>query len=303
MKKFIIAVGLVVSALISEAQQDPLYTQYMFNLNTVNAGSIGRGEYLSFMTVNRFQWVGFEGAPQTYSLTADMPLTRYNSGVGLSYYYDKIGPTRSNNFYIDYAYHIQIPYGIKLGMGLKAGFKVFGANLAQLGMEGVNDDVFASDIRGDIMPNFGLGVFAYRKDFYFGVSSPKMVNHKYEGSDDASGSEERHYFLIGGYVYRVNREFTLKPSINAKFVKGSVPSFDLTANVLFREMIWGGLSYRTGDALSILTSVQIDHRLRVGYAYDITLSKMRKASSGSHELMIYYELNKTEGRPKITRTY
>lgn len=303
MKKLVISLALVVSALIVEAQQDPIYTQYMFNLSTVNAGAIGRADYLSFMTVNRFQWVGFKGAPNTYSLSADMPLKKYNSGVGLSYFYDKIGPTRSNNLYIDYAYHIKVAYGIKLGMGLKAGFKVFGADLAALGQDGVQDNMFETDIRGDIMPNFGLGLFAYRDDFYFGLSSPKMVNHKYEGTDKASGSEERHFFVIGGYVYKINREFTFKPSVHTKFVKGSVPSMDITANFLFREMIWGGLSYRTGDALAIITSVQIDNRFRVGYAYDITLSKMRKASSGSHEIMLKYDLNKTEDRPKISRYF
>jgi type IX secretion system PorP/SprF family membrane protein len=301
--KHIAILLLVASTFTLKAQQDPLYTQYMFNLSSVNAAAIGRADYMSFMTVNRFQWVGFEGAPNTYSLTADVPLPKYNSGVGLSYFYDKVGPERSNNLYFDYAYHIKVAYGIKLGMGLKAGFKVFSADFSKIGQEGVEDEQFSKDVYGDLMPNFGLGLFAYRDDFYFGVSSPKMVNHKYEGTDDVSGGEERHFFIIGGYVYKINREITFKPSIHSKMVKGSPPSVDITANFLFREMIWGGLSYRTGDALAIITQVQIDNRFRLGYAYDITLSKMRKASSGSHEIMLTYDLIKTEDRPKISRFF
>lgn len=287
----------------SKAQQDPMYTQYMFNLSAVNAAAIGRGDNISFMMVDRFQWVGFEGAPKSMSLTADIPLKFFNSGAGFTYVNDRIGPEQTNNFYIDYAYHIQVARGIHLGMGLKAGFKVYQAAFDGLGTEGVSDAEFSKDIYGDFMPNFGMGLFLYSKDYYFGVSSPKMVNHKYEGSENLTGGEERHFFVIGGYVLPINDDVIFRPSVSTKLVQNAPVSVDVTANFLFKNMLWAGLGYRSGDALTFLTQIQISDRFRFGYAYDITLSKVRTVSSGSHEIMLSYELKSFKDKVRSPRYF
>ena len=303
MKKLSIAIILLITSVIVSAQQDPMYTQYMFNLSTVNSAAIGRGNNMSFMMVDRFQWVGFEGAPRTYSLTADIPIKFFNSGFGFTYVNDEIGPEKSHNLYIDYAYHIKITRDIRLGMGLKAGFKVFSADFSQLGQEGVYDDQFSGSVNGDIMPNFGLGLFLYSNKYYFGLSSPKLVNHKYEGTDDVSGGEERHYFIIGGYVWRINPDIVFKPSVYTKFVKGSPMSYDITANFLIKDMLWVGLAYRSGDAIALLTQIQLNNRMRFGYSYDISISKMSTASSGSHEILLSYELKPQKGKVRSPRYF
>lgn len=303
--KYLNKISLIVllSALtnIVNAQQDPMYTQYMFNLSSVNAAAIGRGDNISLMMVDRFQWVGFDGAPKSMSLTADIPIKFFNSGAGFTYVNDRIGPEQTNNFYIDYAYHIQIARGIRLGMGAKAGFKVYSAALDELGETA--DQQFASDINGDFMPNFGLGLFLYSDTYYLGVSSPKMVNHKYEGTSNISGGEERHYFVIAGYVLPINPDVVFKPSVVTKMVTGAPVSLDFTANFLFKNTLWAGLGYRSGDALSLLTQVQISNRFRVGYAYDITLSKMRTVSSGSHEIMLSYEFKSFKEKVRSPRYF
>jgi type IX secretion system PorP/SprF family membrane protein len=299
MKRIIIAATIIISVIVVKAQQDPMYTQYMYNISTVNPAAIGINDNMSFMMVDRFQWTGFEGAPRTYSLSGDMPLSKYNSGVGFSYVYDKLGPERTNNLYFSYAYHIQLTKDIKMGMGLMAGFKVFSADLTGLvNQDEAIDDQFNKDIYGDFMPNFGLGLYVYRSDFYFGLSSPKLVNHKYEGTSNASGGEEQHIFLVGGYQFPINDDIVCKPAADVKFTNTGLASFDITANFVFREQIWGGLSYRSGDALSILAQIQINQNFRFGYAYDITLSQIRKASYGSHELMLRYELTSFRGKTK-----
>ncbi len=287
----IIVLIIVLCASAAKAQQDPMYTQYMYNLSAVNSAAIGRSDNISFMMVDRFQWVGFgEGAPKTLSLTADIPVKFFNSGFGFTYVNDRIGPEQSNNLYIDYAYHIKLTEGLKLGMGLKAGFKVYSAAFSQLGQDGVYDEQFSKDIYGDIMPNMGLGLFLYSDSYYFGMSSPRLVNHKLEGTQKISGGEERHYFIIGGYVLKINPDIVFKPSIYAKLVNGSPMSMDITANFLFRGRIWAGVAYRSGDAISILTQVRISQSLSFGYSYDITINKLHTVSSGSHELMLKYEL-------------
>lgn len=301
LNKIVIALILLVSWKYSSAQQDPMYSQYMFNLSSVNSAAIGRGDNISLMMVDRFQWVGFDGAPKTMSLTADIPIKFFNSGAGFTYVLDQIGLEKSNNLYVDYAYHIQVARGVRLGMGLKAGFKMYSANFDGVGQ--IGDQVYEQSIKGDIMPNFGLGMFLYADNYYIGLSSPKMVNHKYEGNDDLTGGEERHFFVIGGYVLPINNEVIFKPAVATKMVKGSPVSVDVTANFLFRNMLWGGLGYRSGDAITFLTQLQVSNRFRIGYAYDITLSKMRKASSGSHEIMLSYEFKNFKEKVRSPRYF
>lgn len=302
---FRISVALIIILVsnICRAQQDPMYTQYMFNISSVNSAAIGRGDNISLMAVDRLQWVGFEGAPKTLSLTADIPVKFFNSGVGLTYVNDRIGVEQNNNLYLDYAYHIKLTEKIKLGMGIKAGFKVFSAAYSDMDLENNTDQQYANDIQGDIMPNFGLGLFAYSDNYYLGLSAPKLVNHKYEGSEAVAGGEERHYFIIGGYVQPINQDIVFKPAFNLKMVQASKASLDITANFLFREIIWAGLGYRSGDAITVLTQIEFLNQFRVGYAYDITVSKMRTASSGSHEIMISYEFKSFKDKMRSPRYF
>lgn len=301
--KLAITFLMAASFFVTKAQQDPMYTQYMFNLSSVNAAAIGRGDNISFMNVDRFQWVGFEGAPKTYSLTADIPIKFFNSGVGFTYVNDNIGPETTNNLYIDYAYHIQVVRGVRLGLGLKAGFKVYSANLTNVGQPGVTDSEFASSIQGDLMPNFGLGMFLYGQNFYFGVSSPKLVNHTYQNTSSLVGGEERHFFVIGGYVLPINDNVVFKPSTAAKFVKGAPASYDISANFLLQNRFWVGLAYRSGDALSLLTQFEVTERLSMGYAYDFTLSKLSTATSGSHEIMLRLDLKSFKDKIRSPRYF
>jgi len=265
-----------------------MFTHYMFNLATVNPAAVGHGEYASVMNVNRYQWVGFEGAPKTHSLNADIPIKFFHCGAGLTYVFDKVGPEQTNNVYLDYAYQLKLADNLKLGLGLKAGFKAFSASLSELNTD-PNDPNFASDIKGRFTPNFGVGAFLFNDRFYFGISSPKVVNHKYDNS--TSGGEMRHYFVIGGYVHRINPELVFKPSVYLKYVEGAPASFDATANFLIKNVFWAGLMYRSGDAIGLLAQVQLNNRLHLGYTYDFTLSKIRKATSGSHELMLTFEFS------------
>lgn len=266
-------------------QQDPMYTQYMFNMSTINPAANGIYDDARFISVNRFQFVGIDGAPTTYSLSADVPVFKYNSGVGINYVFDKLGPERSNNIYLDYSYHINLTRDIKLGMGIKAGFKVYGADFSQIGKGDIPDEVFTKNINGDIMPNFGLGFMVYADNFYGGISSPKLVNHVLEGSDDASGAEERHFFIVGGYKWEINRDITFKPSLYMKMTRGVIPSVDVTANFQMYDRFIAGLAFRSYDAVSILAQVEVYEGIHVGYVYDISINKLRR---GSHEIMLSY---------------
>lgn len=298
-----ISIGIIIALTWkgSYAQQDPMFTHYMFNLATVNPAAVGRGEFASAMNVNRYQWVGFEGAPKTHSLNADIPIKFFNCGAGLTYMMDKIGPEKTNNFYIDYAYHLRLTENLKLGLGLKAGFRVFSASLSNLTQSGGNDPQFASNIKGKFTPNFGIGAFLYSEKFYVGLSSPKVLNHKYV--DSYIGGEKRHFFLISGYAHQVNSNLIFKPSVYFKYVEGAPISYDFTASFLLKNTFWFGLMYRSGDAIGALAQVQLNKRLHLGYTYDFTLSKIRTASSGTHEFMLTFEFSPSGERIRSPRYF
>lgn len=295
-----LVIALMVSSLGLFAQQDPMFTHYMFNLATVNPAAVGHGDYASVMNVNRYQWVGFKGAPETHSLNADIPIKFFHCGAGLTYVYDKIGPEKTNNLYADYAFHFKVSDNLRLGLGLKAGFKIFSASLTNLSTTNV-DPNFASNVNGKFTPNFGAGAFLYNDKFYVGLSSPKVLNHKYVNS--TTGGEMRHFFLIGGYVMPINQDVVFKPSVYFKYVEGAPISYDLTANFLIKNTIWFGVMYRRGDALGFLTQVQINNRLHIGYTYDMTLSALNVASKGTHELMITYEFNPSGEKVRSPRYF
>lgn len=274
------------------AQQDPIFTHYMFNLSSVNPGAVGHNDFGSVMNVNRYQWVGVDGAPKTHSLNADIPIKKFHCGAGLTYVFDKIGPERTNNFYLDYAYHLKVTDNLKLGLGLKAGFRIFSATLNELSQPGNPDPQFASNINGKITPNFGIGAFLYNNSFYVGLSSPKILNHKYVNST-TSGGEKRHYFIIGGYVLPINESIIFKPSTSIKYVEHAPISCDINANFLLKNTIWVGVMYRSGDAIGFLTQLQLNNRWQLGYTYDLTLSKIRASSKGTHEILLKFEFSTT----------
>lgn len=291
MKKNYLRVGLGLILTLSGigvfAQQDPIFTNYMFNLTTINPGAVGHSSYASVMNVNRYQWVGFEGAPKTNSLNADVPLEKYNCGAGLTYVFDKVGPEKTNNFYLDYAYHLKVNDNLKLGLGLNAGFRVFSASLTDLTQPGISDPQFSSNISGKVTPNFGVGAFLYNEMFYVGFSSPKILNHKYVNST-TSGGEKRHYFLVSGYVLPINLNIIFRPSVYIKYVESAPISCDITANFLIKNTVWFGMMYRSGDAIGFLTQIQLNNKFHLGYTYDLTISKIRTSSKGTHELMLQY---------------
>ena len=276
------------------AQQDPMFTHYMFNMSTVNPGSVGHTDYSSVMNVNRYQWVGFDGAPRTHTLNADIPIQKIHCGAGFTYVMDKVGPEKTNNFYIDYAYHLKVADNLKLGLGLKAGFRVFSSSLTNLTNEA--DPEFASNINGKITPNFGVGAFLYNDKFYVGLSSPKILNHRYVNS--VNGGEKRHYFLVSGYVLPIKTDLIFKPSVYIKYIEGAPVSFDITANFLLKNTVWFGVMYRRGDAIGFLTQLELNDRFRFGYTYDLTLSKIRTVSKGTHEIMLAYQFGFDEKKSR-----
>lgn len=295
MKKIILKITLAAIVLISTksliGQQESQYSQYMFNMMSVNPAYTGTREALNALMLSRWQWVGLEGAPRSHTFALHTPIKDKRIGVGLSVIADNIGPVSNTYINLNYSHRFNLTEKIKISLGLKGGIYNYYLGLSDLALN-EQDNSFTEDYKKNFQPNLGTGVYMYTDEYYVGISIPKLVKTKLEdvGSNTAIPSElKRHFFITGGYIYKINEDWKIKPSVLGKMVEGAPPSVDITAQALYKDKVWLGTTYRIGDALAFLFEVQATKQLIVGYSYDYTLSGMRGMSSGTHEILVSFD--------------
>lgn len=298
MKKIILFIGFLFYITTVSAQQDPEYTHYMYNMSVINpAYATGTPLMMNFGGLYRTQWVGIEGAPKTFTFFGHTALSD-KIEVGLSLVSDDIGDgaKKETNGYADFAYVLNLGGKNKLSLGLKAGFSALQSNFNGFLLQSGNaatDAAFAEDINVT-KPNIGIGAYYFRDNFYIGLAAPNLLKAKQieeKSGLNAYGSEEIHTYLTGGYVFQLNDMWKIKPASMAKFVKGAPVAVDITANVLYNEKFELGAAYRINDSFSALANINVTPSLRVGYAYDYTLSNLGQFNSGTHEIMLLFDLD------------
>ena len=294
MKTSAVLLVVIVQSLGASAQQDPMFTQYMFNTLSINPAYAGSADRLSAVALHRSQWVNFKGAPTTQTLTVHSPLKNENISIGGSVVNDSHGPVKQTGIYLDASYRIFMG-NKRLAFGLKGGTNFFSANLLDLNTYTADDNTFAANIKGKPLPNFGAGVMFYSKRFYVGASVPKLLTNKLLDGDlpdiaNMNNKESRHAFLIAGAVFDISYYTKFKPTILIKAVSGAPIGAEVTAQFLFYDKLWVGAMYRWTDAAGLLLQYEINNRFKIGYAYDYTLSDIRKYSDGSHEVMLGFDL-------------
>lgn len=285
------------------AQQDPMYTQYMFNTQTINPAYAGTWESLGFTALARQQWSGIEGAPETYTFSVQAPLKNERVALGLNVISDKIGLEKRFYFFGDYSYLVPLTQKAKLRLGIKGGFTNYSNNLSQYNTNapgsGISDPAFQGEVDSKFMPNFGVGAFLSNKRYFVGFSIPKLLNNTFENNYNnySTSAEIRHYFLTAGIVFDLGEYVKFKPTMltKASFTNetGAPIQLDLSANFLLKERFWLGAVYRTGDSYGFIAQWILDKKLRFGYAYDYTTTNLRKVQHGSHEIMVSYEIRFT----------
>lgn len=275
-------------------QQDPMYTQYMFNTQTINPAYAGSWGSFGFLVLSRMQWVGIDNAPLTNTFSFQAPTKNLKFGYGINLIQDRVGHENRLGLFADYSYAIDFDNNRFLRFGLKAGFTNYSNNLNAYTLypNDSNDPLYIGYKHSLFMPNFGVGLHYDSERFYIGVSSPKLLNNKIENSDvNYSGyAEFRHFFLSSGFVFNVYDNIKFKPTFLAKLTSGAPVEFDFSANFLFNEKMWLGAMYRTGDAVGAIAQWIFDNGLRVGYAYDFSISQLRGMHFNTHEIMLSYEL-------------
>jgi type IX secretion system PorP/SprF family membrane protein len=272
------------------AQQEAMYTQYMFNGLVLNPAYAGSHEAISLTALHRMQWTGIDGAPTTSTFSIHSPLHNQKIALGATFTNDKIGITRNQSVALSYAYRIRVGEQGMLSMGLQASFSYYKIEYFKLNIKDP-DNVFSNDFVTNIAPNFGTGVFYTSPKLYVGVSAPRLLNNKIKKDKVVSLKEIQHYFVTAGYMFEVSPDLKIKPNILMKAVSDAPIQFDFNTNVLLKEFLWLGLSYHSLDSFSALVEIQASPSFRFGYAYNFTTTKaIRKATTGTHEIMLNYRL-------------
>jgi type IX secretion system PorP/SprF family membrane protein len=293
MKKLILILFALVIAQEITAQQDPQYTQYMYNMNVINPAYAGISEGLSIGALYRSQWVGLDGGPETFTFNIHSPVGK-QLALGLSVISDKIGPVEETNAYVDVSYTIPVGMETRLAFGVKGGFTFHDIAIAesQIALVDPGDPFFAQAIN-ETTPNIGAGVYFYKPNkYYISASVPNILNGVHlDANGTKIGSETEHFFAAAGYVFDLSESFKLKPHALLKYATDAPISYDLNANLFMYDLVEVGVGYRLDDSFSGMVNFQVMDNLRIGYAYDAIQSDLDIVTNSSHEVFINFDFN------------
>lgn len=284
----ILALGVVaLLATTLKAQQEPIFTHYMQNPISINPAITGTLRNLNINLLSRLQWVGLEGAPNSFSLSAHTPWAAKKIGVGVNIMSDNTWPISNTHISGSYAYRLRINDEITLSMGLKGGFTYYRANLTSLNIINPDDPEFMQNEK-KFYPNLGIGFYMYSHKFFAGISMPRLIQTAFD--KQFNQNLRRPLYLMGGYNLNLTEEWVFMPSALAGAMVGVPVSCDITAQFLYQGRFYFGTHYRIGDAAGLFFDMKINKDLSIGYAFDFSLTKLSRVNSGTHELMITYLL-------------
>ncbi len=275
------------------AQQDPHYTQYMYNMSVINPAYAGSKENLAGGLLYRKQWVEIEDAPTTGTFFLHSPVGK-NVGLGLSVITDKIGPVEENNLYADFSYTLNLGGEHKLAFGLKGGATFHKVGLFSEVYSNVPDDfdpAFRENTNNTFL-NLGTGLFYYTNKYYVAFSVPNMLKSKHlDFNGRQFGTETLHYFLTGGYVFDLTPNVKFKPFAMIKSAFNAPTSLDVSTNFMFNDKFEVGATYRLEDSFGAMVNYAITPNLKIGYAYDHIVSDLNITTPSSHEVILLFDLN------------
>jgi type IX secretion system PorP/SprF family membrane protein len=290
-RKIVILGFVIVTSLTkSLGQQDPHFTQYFDNMLFVNPAYAGSNGMLNVTSIHREQWVGFDGRPRSTTLSLHSPLAYESVGLGFTMVNDEIGPFNQTMFYGDFSYTLKFKKkpGHMLSFGLKGGFNLINMNTSALIASDDNDPNVLQDVRNNINPNFGFGIYYHTPGFFIGVSTPKMLENSYDGFSPTH-LERRHYFGIIGGIISLNNTWKLRPTAQIKITENAPISVDLSTAFIYREKLWMGAMYRLESAFGAFVQYQLSTQFRLGLASDFGTTAIRNYNYGTFEIMLAYD--------------
>lgn len=288
----IIGALLALVSISAHAQQDPQFTQYMYNTVNINPAYAGSRGSLSIFGLHRSQWVGVEGAPQTNAFSVNTPLGESKLGLGVSFLNDKLGIMDENTISVDLSYTLDLNNrGSRLSFGMKGSANLLNVEYSRLLTYNPNDPNFQKDIDSQFTPNIGAGIYWHTEKSYLGFSVPNFLETtRYDDNIQSTMQQRLNYYFMGGHVFELNPTLKFKPAFLLKAVDGAPLQADITANFLINDKFTVGGAYRLDAAWSGLIGFQVTDGLFIGYSYDGETTKLSNYSNGSHEVFLRFEL-------------
>ena len=309
MKKIgILMMVLMAVGLIVKAQQDPQFSQNMFNHMTVNPAFAGQQNRWVVSGIYRNQWQGMEGAPETYALNVDgaLRIGKTNGGVGLNMLSDKLGLQTTLQLMLNYSYQQTLRLGV-LSVGIKLGVlnEKLGADYYFPEGEDYepNDPALNKEEMSKMLFDMGMGAFLTGKSYYAGISVSRVGGAAQTKGVTGEFFFAPHLYLTGGYTFHLSPLWDLQPSA---FVKTDFVSsqYSVNTSAVYKQSYWGGISYRYEEALIFMGGLEMKNGIMIGYSYDLNVAKnIGRYTGGSHEVTLSYSFGMQLGkRQKIYKS-
>ena len=280
-----------------QAQKEPQYTQYMYNIGAFNPAYVGTVVVPDISAAYRAQWIDIEGAPRTIRLGVNLPLRNKKNGLGFNVANDALGPVSQTYLDVAYSFQVNLNDETKLSFGLDAGGSFLNVDLSKGAFDNPNEPTLSQQPVSQFYPTVGAGVFLYGTQWYFGTSIPNFLKDGIYNADVASVVEDKIQFnFIGGYVFELSDALKFKPAFLVNALSGSPININISTNFLIKDTFTAGLSYRVDNAFSGLAGFQVSDQVFIGYSYDYNTNTLGAFNSGSHELICKFSLGKVSSK-------
>lgn len=298
MKKIILAIIILALGWSANAQQFGSFSQTIENKYLVNPAVVGEDESMPVFLGYKRLWTGIDNAPTSQLLTFHMKLNDELGGVGAKVFNYSTGPISKSGLNLSYAYHLKLNDDMKLSFGLSAALYQVYLNKQDLNVEDQNDNLINYGSEKLIVPDANFGIYFYAKNYYAGISSFQLLGRKVDlMNDEMNFNQNRHYFLNGGYIFEAGSDFKIEPSVLLKYVESNFAQWDLYVKTTYKELVWLALGYRSDFAFApndVIISAGVQQgKIKLGYAFDYTLSDIGKYSNGTHEIIFIYFFGNT----------
>ena len=291
-----------------EAQQDPQFTQYMFNTFYYNPAYAGTDGVMKFTVFHRTQWLGYSpsfgdgGAPVTQIVSMHTPMPALKGGIGGYFVNDRLGAISNMEIQGSYAYYINMK-GARLSLGIRAGIVSQKVDFDLFRPADSSDPLLKKGTESQLRPDVSLGVLYRTEKYYVGLGVSHLNQASYDFGLSQKNQLKRHYYFTGSYFYDLNFDIRIQL---VGLVKSDLTktSFDIGGIAYFKNIMWGGLSFRQSDALSLILGYSLlkDKSLKVGYSLDYVINDQRAKEATSHEFMVSYSIPVETSRKKAIRT-
>ena len=279
----------------AQAQNDVQFTNYNFSKLVYNPAYAGSSGGPSLAAIYRNQWVSLDGAPKTLHANFHMPFYENKCGFGVSITSDQIGAIQSNLLDASYAYRFKTGSNGVMSLGVTGRLEYGRVDWSEANPLDLGDEFIPNVNTGLFQPNFGFGAYYERSNLYAGFSIPQLINTSLYQQEDVNnqGIDYRTSYLMFGYLMNLTKDVKFQPGVLLSLNKQVPFEADITANFIFLNTFWIGGNYRIGDSFDALVQYQVSNEMRVGLAFDFTMSELNKFTNGSLEVMISYNINKS----------